>query len=296
MEPKEKIRDMLLEAGASAAGFARAGEVEERDKDFFGRWLAQGCAGSLAYMHGHRDLREDPRLLLPGCATVVATAWNYLPPRLRSGDLPFVARYAYGRDYHNALRSILRPVCRDIGKMLGCAWRICIDSAPIRERYWAVRGGIGFIGRNGCLILPGQGSWQFIALILLDAALPPDSAGNAFMTCLQCGACLKACPTGALRPDATVDTRRCLSAITVEGTPPPQGLECRLPLLGCDRCQEVCPHNRDARPSEWARPSEEILQLDAEELESMDEDTFAARFAGTSFRRPGLGVLRRNLG
>lgn len=290
---REEIRRRLYGAGASAVGFARAGEVDAGARRRFGAWLAEGGAGSLDYMHRHRDLRADPRTLLEGTRTVVATAWNYLPPVTRRAGMQPVARYACGRDYHKALRSLLRPVCRGIERDYGCATRICIDSAPVAERYWAVQAGIGFTGANGCLIVPGKGSWMFLAEILLTADMEPDAPCTS--ECLGCGACRRACPAGAIGDDGCVDASRCLSAITVEGAPVPDGMRgTRLPLLGCDRCQEVCPHNRGAMPSAWVRPLPEIMTADAADLAEMDDETFRTRFAGTAFMRPGPELLRRN--
>lgn len=290
---KERIREWLLEAGADAVGFARAEPIDERVDATFRRWLESGCAASLDYLHRHASLRFAPENILPGVKTIVSTAWNYLPSALRSKELPFVARYAYGRDYHKAVRSLVRPVCRQIEERYGCATRICIDSAPLPERYWAVKAGIGFIGRNGMLIVPGKGSWTILCEILLTAELPPDSPCT--LSCDACGACVKACPSGALGADGHVDCRRCLSSITVEGVEPPESYKGTLPLLGCDRCQEVCPHNRDIRPSHWMKPSEGILTLDASYIREMTEYEFGRRFAGTPFRRPGRHILLRNL-
>lgn len=289
---KENIRRRLFEAGASAVGFARADEVDAEARRRFDTWLAEGGAGTLDYMHRHRDLRADPRTLLEGTRTVVATAWNYLPSVLRQVGMQPVARYAYGRDYHKALRSLLRPVCRSIERDYGCATRICIDSAPLAERYWAVRAGIGFTGTNGCLIVPGKGSWMFLAEILLTADVEPDAPCRS--GCLGCGACRNVCPAGAIG-DGGVDASRCLSAITVEGVPMPDAMRgSRLPLLGCDRCQEVCPHNRDAAPSAWVKPLSEIMTADAADMAKMNDEDFRTRFAGTAFMRPGAELLRRN--
>lgn len=290
---KEYLTARLKGAGASAVGFATAGEVDGEASTRFRSWLAQGREGELGYMRRYPDLRRDPRLLLESARTVVSAAWCYLPPQLRDGSLPVVARYAYGRDYHKALRSLIKPICRDLEASFGCRWRICIDSAPIAERYWAVKSGVGFIGRNGCLIVPGVGSWVFLSEILLTAATEPDAPLP--MDCEGCDACRRQCPGGAIGADRTVDVRHCLSACTVEGTPYPDVYTERPHLLGCDRCQEVCPHNRGAAPSSWMRPLDGILSLNDGELRAMDDGEFTRRFAGTSFMRPGKDRLLSNL-
>lgn len=292
-ELKEFFRTKLREAGAAAVGFAVARKVDADAIRLFESWIERGDSGGLDYMRRYRDLRADPRLLLPGCRTVVSVAWNYLPPKLRDPELPFVARYAYGRDYHKALRSAIKPICREAETLYGCGWRICIDSAPIAERYWARKAGIGFIGRNGCLIVPGKGSWVFLSEILLTTDVEPDS--ELKMSCLGCDACRKFCPGGAIGTDATVNTRRCISSATVEGTAYEGTIPDRPHLLGCDRCQEVCPHNRSAAYSEWVKPLDEILSLTDSELQQMDEKAFLERFAGSCFIRPGLRNLIANL-
>ena len=287
---KRYIREALTEAGACAVGFARAEPVPEQELERFRDWTDRGLNGPLEYMRNYPDLRANPQLLLEGAATVVTSAWNYLPSALRDKSLPGVARYAYGRDYHKALRSRIRPVLRQIEALTGTRGRICIDSAPVLERYWAFRSGVALRGRNGCAIVPGKGSWIFLAEILLTVALEPDAPAG--QRCLECGACIKACPTGALQPDGRIDAARCLSAATVEGAPLPADYAGEVPLLGCDRCQGVCPHNRGAGPSEWLEP------LDLGWLDSLDtlfEEDFLRLSEGTPFRRPGLQLLRRNL-
>lgn len=290
---KEKIRSLLLAAGADAVGFARAEAVAPEALAEFDAWLAAGKAGELDYMHSHRDLRADPRLLLEGCRTVISTAWLYNPPRLRRPELPYLARYAYCRDYHNALRSALKPVCRQIEAETGARWRICIDSAPVMERYWAVKSGVGFCGRSGLLIVPGMGTRVFLAEILLDIDLEPDAPCRE--SCGECGACVSACPAGALE-GRSPDCRRCLSALTIEkpGTAPAVP---RLTLLGCDRCQDVCPYNRPEKTAHLPQlqPLEKLEQVTAGELTQITEQEFRQKYAGTPLLRPGLTGLRANL-
>lgn len=292
---REEIRSSLLKAGASAVGFAEAATVEDEAWSRFEHWLERNNAGSLAYMHNHKDLRRDPRLLLDGCRTLVSTAWLYNPPELRDPTLPYIARYAYGDDYHKSLRRILKPLCRQWEQNCpGLHTRICIDSAPVMERYWAVKSGIGFCGQNGTLIVPGTGSWVFLAEILLTEALAPDSPSTD--SCLGCGACRRLCPAHALHPDGTLDCGLCHSALTVES---PGGAPCSedSPLAGCDRCQLICPHNQGAPVCRVPQMAtlRQILTLDAERIAEMNPDEFKADFGKSALSRMGIEGLRINL-
>ena len=285
---------MLLESGASAVGFARAGEVEPSAVSAFERWLSRGDAGELAYMRNYPELRRDPRLLLEGCRTVVSIAWLYNPPRLRPATLPYLARYAYSRDYHNALRSVLKPVAREIASRYGAQWRICIDSAPVMERYWAVKSGVGFCGRSGLLIVPGVGSRVFLTELLLTIELPPDNPCT--LTCGDCGACVRACPSGALQASASPDCRRCISALTIELPGSARHLP-RPTLAGCDLCQDVCPHNAGNARTQLAalQTLPHLLTVDETELRALSDEQFRARYAGTLLMRIGREGLLANL-
>lgn len=291
---KEKIRAMLMQAGAEAVGFARAGEVDRQAADRYARWIERGGHGELHYMERHGELRLDPRRLLPGCHTIVSAAWLYNPPCLRDASLPYLARYAYSRDYHKALRSVLRPLTRQIEARYGCATRICIDSAPVMERYWAVKSGVGFCGRNGLLIVPGAGSRVFLTELLLTLELPPDTPCT--LSCAGCGECVRACPAAALCGDGTTDCRRCISALTIEVP----GSAVSLPqatLAGCDVCQDVCPHNREQRVGsvEALSTLDKLLNVSGDELEKLTPVEFEARYAGTPLMRVGLRGLLDNL-
>lgn len=290
---KSVITNDLIKAGAVAVGCAPAAPVSDDVWQTFADWLAAGHNGELLYMSNHLHIRRDPRELLPGAKTIISVAWPYLPSTLRNPTEPVIARYAYSPDYHKSIRRILKPVLHRWEIEYGLTSRVCVDSAPILERYWAMRSGVGFLGRNGCLIVPGHGSWVFLSEILIDWELEADSPMG--QTCAECGVCVKICPTGALGEDGHVDCRKCLSALTLE-TPgkAPVGLGT---LAGCDRCQEVCPHNQGVSPSqipEFATVPA-VFSLTDEELKSMTEANFDIRFAGTSLKRPGLSGLLANL-
>lgn len=287
------LRERLLAAGACAVGVARAEGVSAETMRAYSDWLAQGCAGTLDYLQRHGELRADPRTLLPGCRSVVSTAWLYNPPRLRDERLPYIARYAYCRDYHKALRSVLKPIAREVEENYGAHVRICIDSAPIMERYWAVRSGVGFVGLNGLLIVPGVGSRVFLAELLIDRDLEPDEPCT--LSCAGCSKCVKSCPAGALRGDGTLDCRRCISAQTIEN--PGGCLPPRPTLAGCDTCQDVCPHNAANMTTalEALAPLDRIVNFDARRLYTDSDEEIEKALAGTALKRIGAQGLRDNL-
>lgn len=293
MSTREALRKLLTDAGAAAVGFAEAAPVGEREEAGYRAFLAEGRQAGMAYLERNADLRSDPRTLLEGARTIISLAFSYWPGEEVARKAP-VALYALGRDYHKALRSALKPACREMERTYGCQTRICVDSAPIAERYWAWKAGLGVKGLNGCLIVPGAGSFIVLAEILTTMEIEPDepAAGD----CGRCGACLKACPTGALGPEG-VDARKCLSYLTIEHKGDwPEGTDSKGSLFGCDRCQSACPHNRRpaaARLSDFA-PRREVLDLTPRQCLQMRDEEFTALFAGSPLARAGAEGLRRN--
>lgn len=304
---KERIRDILGKAGALAVGFSRADAVEAGAWEFYTNWIDKGRNAEMDYMTNYPDIRRDPRLLLEGANTVISLAFGYrnhaAQKERASTGLPLIASYALIADYHNSLRKLIRR--SGVGELLGEEgrdWRICIDSAPIMERYWAVMSGIGFRGRNGMVIVPGYGSEVFLAEIVTKQIFQPDACSSE--DCGACGACLKICPTGALQPDGTIDCDRCLSYLTIEhrgewksdthmqavGTP-----EGRNTLFGCDRCIAACPHN-----SKYGRTADKhtllpgIVSLGIQEILQLQEEELRIRLKGSSLKRAGIEGLRRN--
>lgn len=298
-DQKEWLRERLLGTGACAVGFAKAEPVSAEESERFADWLAQGYNAGMDYMRNYPELREDPRLLLDGAQTVISLAYSYKPSEYRPDNMGVIAAYAYGKDYHKALRKLLKPVLCEISENFpGSQFRICIDSAPVRERYWAVKSGAGFRGDNGCVIVPGFGSMVFLVEILTTLDIEPDKPLEK--DCGHCGACSRACPGKALN-EGVVDCLRCISYLTIEhrGEWDETGAEImreqgnRITILGCDVCQRVCPHNRLAPPTniEAFRPLPLLLKLKPEDLANMtDED-----LAGTALSRAGVVSLRRNI-
>lgn len=290
----------MLEGGAAAVGFASAGPVSEDEDRRLRGWLAAGHHAGMAWMERHADLRRDLDNVLLSTRTVISLAFPYAPERERPSDLPYLSRYAYGRDYHEAIRSLLTAVLEQTGILSSC--RLCIDSAPVSERFWAIRAGIGYRGDNGALIVPGIGPEVFLAEILTTIEFEPDSPSNA--ECLHCGVCLRACPTGALQADGTIDCRSCISYLTIEHrglwTDPDAIAAMNTPagrnsLFGCDRCITACPlRNNTTRPHTWNQPLPAMLALTPSDIPAQQSE-FKRRFAHTALLRPGLQNLLRNI-
>lgn len=294
---KEQVRVIVAEAGASAVGFATPTAISSEADERYLRWIADGRHASMEYLVRYPDVRRDPRLLLDGAATLIVAAFNYTPRHRQPAGSPRIADYALGRDYHEVVRARLSESATRIKALYGGDTRVCVDTAPLRERYWAVRAGLGFIGLNNQLIVPGTGSRVFIGSILWTVAVDPDAPCTG--SCDGCGACIKACPAGALHPDGSgVDARRCLSYLTIEHRGPlPDGLHTGGRLYGCDACQDVCPHNRHTPVSTIPEfnPDENIVELTRADIESMDSAGFKALFGHSAIRRTKLEGLQRNL-
>lgn len=253
---KEKIRQMLLDSGAVAVGFAKAGEIDPVVGANYEKWIGEGYQGEMSYLERHIPLRRHTDNVMPDAQTVISLAFSYVPEKWRDMSLPSLSAYAYGEDYHLVLRDILRPVVKDLKNEYGGNWRICIDSAPVEERFWAVKSGIGFIGLNGALITRKAGSLCFLVEILTTIPVIPDERCSD--TCLSCGRCLEVCPGKALNGDGTMDARRCINYLTIEKKTPLNAeekafLKAYPAIKGCDRCLRVCPHNQNLVPTSILR-------------------------------------------
>lgn len=298
--PADGIRAQL-QAQAEALGFLalRVAEVppgEAPRAQEFAAWLEAGHAGELGYLERGAAIRRDPRLKLPQARSALVLALDHgtrRPPD-PGGLTGRVARYAWGRDYHNHLLRRLRKLQSTLLRQGVQTWG-GVDAQPILERAWAERAGLGFNGRNCMQILPARGSYFFLAVLFTDLALQPDPPIGEH--CGRCTRCLPACPTGAFVQAHVLDARRCISYWTIEARGPiPAELRPGLGrwVFGCDVCQEVCPHN--------AAPPDEALEafapvnawLDLEELLLGSDEHLQARFHGSPIHRPGPEGLRRN--
>ncbi len=248
----------------------------------------------MAYMSRYQEIRLNPALLLPGARSMVCVAMSYAPSRKLPEKEYQIAYYAYGKDYHEVMREKLHQLASYIG---ATSSRVCCDTAPLMERYWAMKAGIGFIGKNRQLIIPGAGSMFFLGEILTDAVLDYDNAQTAH--CQGCGRCITACPTGALSEDG-IDANRCLSYHTIEnrGTIPPEiAKHLQNSFYGCDRCQTVCPHNADAQPTKEPSfgPSEELLSMTKAKWKALSIEDYRRLFKGSAVKRAKYEGLMRNI-
>lgn len=294
------IKAEALRLGFYTCGIARAEEVEEREYRAIEDWVEAGMHGEMSYLERNHDLRRDPRRLVEGTRSIIMVAMNYFPSRRQSDEAPQFACYAYGRDYHKVVKKRLDQLLDYIRQISPSevSGRSFADSAPLLERYWAVKAGLGWRGKHGLLIIPGAGSFFVLGALLVSLELEADKPQAN--RCGSCTRCIDACPTRALLGGGLMDARRCISYLTIEqGGEIPQDLAESMGqrIYGCDTCQEVCPWNRKARPTEIAdfeiRPA--ILEASIEGIEMMSEEDFALSFAGSPIKRAGLKGLQRSL-
>jgi epoxyqueuosine reductase len=296
---EHKLKERAHSLGFELAGIAAAGPADSFDR--LRAWLDQDYAGAMDYMHRHALARKHPNSILPNVRSVVMVGLNYSPQsavgsRQRNAK---VARYARGLDYHHVLRKKLKLLLAWIQQEVPhCHGRCVVDTAPLLERDFARRAGLGWFGKNTMLLNKRIGSYFFLGALLLDIELKPDAVHET-SHCGTCTACLDACPTQAFPAPNRLDSRRCISYLTIELRGPIDP-ELR-PLMGdwlfgCDVCQEVCPWNRKApdstEPAWHARP--DLDALDPVELLDLSEEAFRRRFHGTAFLRTGRSGLLRN--
>jgi len=296
----ELLRTEAYRLGFSFIGIARAAYMDE-EAQRLEAWLNQGMHGQMQYMARHFDKRVDPTRLVPGAKSVVSLLYNYFPEKKQEDpEAPKLARYAYGKDYHYVLKpklkTLLQQLRAEVGEFDG---RVFVDSAPVLERDWARRSGVGWTGKNTLLIHPRAGSYFFLAELIIDLELEYD--GPIRDHCGTCRRCIDACPTDAIAPEGyLVDGSKCISYFTIELREAiPEEYQDRFEnwMFGCDICQEVCPWNRFARPhAEPAfEPHPDLLGMRREEWEELTEETFREVFRHSPVKRTKYEGLRRNI-
>ena len=305
------IKTKARQLGLNACGIAKAEPIEEEVKQYYLHWIAGRHHGEMSYLERNLEKRFDPTLLVPGCKSLIVCALNYFPSQPLDGSRYRIAYYAYGKDYHRVLKNKLHLLLhaseekRQQDSLLSNELpaseqtfksRVFVDSAPVLERYWAQKAGLGWIGRNRQLILPGAGSFFFLGILATDMELRPDAPCPN--RCGKCQACVEACPTKALGD--TFDARRCVSYLTIEQKSPiPSAFSASIEprIYGCDSCQTVCPWNRFARPTdeESFTPCERLRQMSDADWENLTESQFAELFADSAVQRAGYDGLKRNI-
>lgn len=294
------IKSLALQLGFTYCGIAKAVKLDD-DARRLEQWLARGMHGSMAYMENHFELRIDPSKLVPGARSVITLLYNYFPAVTISSESYQVSRYAYGNDYHEVIRKQLRTFLERLEEKTGPVnGRGFVDSAPVLERSWALRSGLGWIGKNGNLINKHAGSYFFIATLITDLELECDDP-FARDFCGSCTKCIDACPTDAIKPGKVVDGSSCISYFTIELKEAmiPDAMQDKFGkwMFGCDICQEVCPWNRFARPHkhEGLMPGTAIAGFTDRDWEELTEENFKKHFRHSPLKRTGYQGLMRNI-
>lgn len=297
---KEKIRAKARELGFGAVGFARAGKLAE-EKPRLTEWLANGRHAGMNYMANHFEMRLDPTLLVAGAKTVITLLFSYNFGASQKAEAPRVARYAWFRDYHKELKQRMKALMVFLNSEMGIPvnGRYFTDSAPILERAWASRAGLGWIGKNSLLIHPKLGSYTLLAELIVDLEIEPDQPfGNSL--CGACTRCIDSCPTNAIVAPAVVDANRCISYHTIEYKGSFTTQQERLVsghAFGCDICQEVCPWNKKPLTALQGKVTlnHKLLELSTSDWNHMEEHQFEEIFMGSAVKRAGFSGIMRNL-
>jgi epoxyqueuosine reductase len=297
---KQRIQQEALRLGFMSVGFAKADFLEE-DAVRLESFLKNNYHGKMSYLENHFDLRVDPRKLVPNAKSVITLLLNYYPEENPSKTAPKIAKYAWGNDYHEVIKEKLKALFAYINQHIGqIDGRGFVDSAPVLERTWANKSGLGWIGKNGNLINKQAGSFFFIATIICDLELEPDPT---FKTdhCGTCTRCIDACPTDAIIDNKRIDASKCISYLTIELKDQliPNEFEGKMDnwIFGCDVCQDVCPWNRFSKPhTEKAfKAHKEILNLSSQEWEAIEEHTFNTLFKNSPLKRTKWSGIQRNI-
>ncbi|NQX90621.1 MAG: tRNA epoxyqueuosine(34) reductase QueG [Flavobacteriales bacterium] len=292
------ITSWALELGFEQIGFSQAGFLEE-EAPRLEKWLNENRNGKMGYMENHFDKRLDPTLLVPGAKSVISLTYNYFPSAQQNPDSPKISKYAFGEDYHfvikRKLKSLYDRINEEIGEVHG---RFFVDSAPVLDKAWAAKSGIGWIGKNSNLINKHRGSFFFSAELNNDLDIQPT--GGATDHCGTCTACIDACPTGAIIQPYVVDGSKCISYFTIElkdGIP--QEFKGKMDdwMFGCDVCQDVCPWNSKSKPhqEEAFMPKPDLINMTKAQWLDLTQEQFSKVFKGSAVKRTGYKGLMRNL-
>jgi epoxyqueuosine reductase len=301
MTLNEKIKQTALELGFDLVGITDASPVSKEQVGRLLGWLDAGHAGQMTWLHSNLEKRTDPAKLLPGAKSVIVVGLNYKPSQQKTektSPMGRVAAFAQYDDYHPFIKKLLRQLA-DFIASITCSsmqFKICVDSSPLLERALAFRAGLGIIGKNRMLVNPRSGPQIFLGEIVTNLELDPDKPMTE--SCPDCGKCVVACPTGALKPDGSFDATKCISYLTIEAnTDIPADLAPKIGnhLFGCGECLLACPYQQKAP---FCANKEFVFHpdranIDLNEILNLTEDEFLARFAHSPILRPGLAHLKK---
>lgn len=292
------IKEKAKELGFMHCGISKAGFLEE-DAPRLEKWLKSGFHGEMGYMENHFDKRLDPTKLVPGAKSVVSLTYNYFPEQQQREDSFKISKYAYGNDYHFIIKDKLKVffqwIHQEIGEIDG---RVFVDSAPVLERAWAAKSGIGWIGKNANLLTKQVGSFYFLSELIIDLELAPD--GPTTDHCGKCTACIDACPTQAIESERVINGSKCISYATIElKNQIPSSFENHMEdwMFGCDICQDVCPWNRFSKPHQQPEfmANDAILNYSKKEWTELTQELFGEIFRKSPVKRTKYAGLMRNI-
>lgn len=294
----EVIKKKAHELGFSFCGISEATFLEE-EAPRLESWLKNGFHGEMAYMENHFDKRLDPRLLVDGAKSVVSLLLNYYPSEFQNENSYKISKYAYGEDYHfvikDKLKELMHHIHEEIGEVDG---RVFVDSAPVLDKAWAAKSGLGWVGKNNNLINKGNGSFFFVAELIIDLELEYDSATTNH--CGTCTACIDACPTQAIESPYIVNGSKCISYLTIELKDEiPNQFKNQLDdwMYGCDVCQDVCPWNRFSKPHSEPlfTPKKQLLDYSKNDWKDLTQELFQEIFKKSAVKRAKYIGLMRNI-
>lgn len=293
------IKQIARELGFLYCGISKSGFLEE-DAPRLENWLKSGLQGKMSYMENHFDKRLDTRLLVPDSQSVISLILNYYPSELQREGNPKISKYAYGSDYHEVIKTKLKTFLDEIRSKIGAVeGRAFVDSAPVMDKAWARKAGLGWIGKNGNLIHPKKGSFFFIAELIVDLKLDEDGPMKDY--CGTCTRCMDACPTGALDQAYVVDGSKCISYLTIELKDEliPSEFSGKMQnwAFGCDICQDVCPWNRFSSPHQEPAfaLNRNLIDLSKKDWLSLEEEQFQTLAKHSPIKRTKLKGMKRNV-
>ena len=298
-DPTIFIKSKAKSLGFLSCGISQATFLEEEASNLE-KWLNDGKHGKMKYMENHFDKRLDPRKLVPGAKSIISLTYNYFNDNFQKDkNAPKISKYAYGSDYHLIIKKKLKILFKELKKNFGdINGRVFVDSAPIMEKPWAAKSGLGWIGKNTNLISQKIGSYYFLAEIIVDLEFEYDTPVTDH--CGSCRACIDSCPTGALDIPYQIDASKCISYLTIE-------LRDEIPsefkgkmhnwAFGCDVCQDVCPWNRFSQKHNEPlfNPNEELIKMETKDWEELTEETFEVIFKNSAVKRTKFKGLKRNI-